>query len=222
MFDRTPYVVMVVILAGAGAYALMRSDPTPSTAVAAPIAAARASASDTASLPPGHPRIGAQNGAQPAMRDDRADPPALAWTAPAGWTTSPSTSSMRLATYRIPRAAGDAEDAELSVVRAGGTTDANIERWIGQFDDTGKNTRTSKVVHGLTVTIVEIHGTFLGGGMSAGAAPPPAHPGWALLAAIVETHGSPYFFKMTGPAKSVVAAHGAFDALVASVTPASP
>jgi len=153
------------------------------------------------------------------MRDD-GSPPAITWTAPAAWKTSPNPSTMRLATYRVPRAPGDTEDTELSVVRAGGTTDANIERWLGQFDDAGRDTRTARILHGMTTTVVEVHGTFTGG-MAMGTAPA-SHPGWALLAAVVETPGSPYFFKMTGPTRSVTAAHGAFDALLASVTPTSP
>ena len=128
---------------------------------------------------------------------------------------------MRLATYRIPRAAGDTEDTDLSVVRAGGTPEANIERWVGQFDNAGKDVRTVKLVHGLKVTIVEVKGAFLGGGMTADNTPS-SHPGWALLGAIVEARDMPYFFKMTGPAKSVAAARPAFDALIASATPASP
>jgi hypothetical protein len=51
-----------------------------------------------------------------------------------------------------------------------------------------------------------------------GGAPTP-HPHWTLLGAIVETSGSPYFFKMTGPQATVRAAHVAFDRLIESVTP---
>jgi hypothetical protein len=126
---------------------------------------------------------------------------------------------MRIATYRVPRAAGITDDADLAVTRAGGSTDANIERWVGQFDVHGKETRTEKTVHGLKITVVEMSGTFGGGGgaMMQGASTP--KPGWSLLAAIVEAPGTPYFFKLTGPSASIAAARTSFAALLDTVSP---
>lgn len=143
--------------------------------------------------------------------------PAITWTAPAPFASAASTSSMRLATYRVAPVAGDSEPAELTVVRAGGTTDANIDRWVRQFDDAGKETRTEKTVAGFKVTIVEVSGSYLGGAMTPTGAPDPKK-GWSLLGAIVETPGSPYFFKMIGPTATVKKAHDGFVALVESIT----
>jgi hypothetical protein len=98
-----------------------------------------------------------------------------------------------------------------------GTTDANIERWLNQFDDRGKDTRAKKDVRGLKVTLVEVSGTYLGGGMMNSPSIP--HPGWALLGAVVEAPGTPYFVKVTGPAATVRSARAAFDALIDSLTP---
>jgi hypothetical protein len=123
---------------------------------------------------------------------------------------------MRIATYRVP-GAGDDQSAEMSVARAGGTIDANIQRWIDQFDQAGQDTRTEKTIRGLNVTIVEVAGTYLGGGMPG--APSSAHPGWALLAAIVQTPGSPYFFKLIGPAATLRAARSRFNSLIDSIVP---
>jgi hypothetical protein len=67
------------------------------------------------------------------------------------------------------------------------------------------------------VTVVSITGYFLGGGMTPGA-PAPAHPSWGLLAAIVETPGSPYFFKLTGPEATVKAARREFDTMIDGIT----
>jgi hypothetical protein len=143
---------------------------------------------------------------------------AIHWTVPDSWQTAANPSAMRIATYRLRPAAGDAEGADVSVARAGGSKEANIQRWIGQFDDAGKDTREEKTVRGLKVTIVTVSGTFQGGGMMGGAAAAP-HSKWALLAAIVETPGMPYFFKVTGPLATVKAARPAFDAMIASITP---
>ncbi|MEO8877941.1 MAG: hypothetical protein ABI461_20275 [Polyangiaceae bacterium] len=236
---QTPMVLLAAVLIGAGAFAVFHTDSSASPEPPAHTSAELpAGASDLPmappetgnTLPPGHPSIGASSGSQgmgsamgggmPAGMgpDSNATPPT--WTAPPGWKTLPNPSAMRLATYRIPRAPGDTEDTDLSVVQAGGTTDANIERWLGQFDEAGKDVRTVKTVHGMKVTIVEVKGSFQGGGMMADNTPS-SHPNWALLAAIVETPTLPTFFKMVGPAKSVAASRPAFDALLATVNPAS-
>jgi hypothetical protein len=117
---------------------------------------------------------------------------------------------MRLATYK-------AGEAQLSVARAGGTVDANVDRWQAQFDGAPKAQRSAKQVHGLPVTIVRIDGTFLGAGMSSAA--PEKHENWSMLAAIVESSGSPYFFKLLGSAADVDKARAGFDSLVNSIAP---
>jgi len=119
---------------------------------------------------------------------------------------------MRLATYRVPGAAGG---AELTVTRAGGTTADNLDRWVGQFDSAGPDKRTELTAGGLRVSVLEVGGTYEGGMTKAGGETP--HPGWALLGAVVETERPFYFFKMVGPADAVHAARPAFDALLRSV-----
>jgi hypothetical protein len=138
------------------------------------------------------------------------EPAAIEWTVPATWHTMPNPSSMRLATYSVPRAAGDPADADVSVTRAGGDTASNIERWTGQFAGAEPPKPSVHTVRGLEVTVVELEGIYTNG-MSPGAKP---QPGWALLAAIVKTPGMPYFFKMTGPAATVRAARTAFTAMI--------
>src|SRR6266542_1604659 len=79
-------------------------------------------------LPPGHPNIGSGGNLPPAGEAT------ITWTAPARWKSVSNPSAMRLATFKIPHAASDSEDPELSVTQVGGGVDANIDRWIGQFD----------------------------------------------------------------------------------------
>ncbi len=168
-------------------------------------------------LPQGHPPIGdSASNAPPRAPGEAA---AITWKMPGAWSEARSPSAMRLATYAVPRAQGDAVDAELSVSRAGGSTDANIQRWIGQFDDAGKEVTRERQVNGLKVTSVEVAGTYAGGAMmpSGGGG---RHPKYALLGAVVETEGTSYFFKLTGPAATVRAAHAAFDAMLEGITPA--
>ena len=138
----------------------------------------------------------------------------VTWSAPAKWTTMPSTSSMRKATYKIPRAGGDTEDGEISVIAASGGVDANVQRWAGQFGGAKPKTET-RSPNGLKVTVVEIKGPYAGGmpGMG-GAGGPKDH--YMLLAAIVDQGDAQWFFKATGPEKTITAAKPDFDALVAS------
>ncbi|HEY5837552.1 MAG TPA: hypothetical protein VIT19_00865, partial [Pyrinomonadaceae bacterium] len=61
----------------------------------------------------------------------------LRFKAPDGWITEKTTSTMRVAQYKLPKADGDAEDASLVLyyfgAAQGGSTQANVERWINQL-----------------------------------------------------------------------------------------
>lgn len=147
---------------------------------------------------------------------------AITWDAPASFTKVDHPSSMRKATYHAPKVGSDAEPPELAVTVVGGSIDANIDRWVGQFDPGAKDTltRSTRKVGAYEVTLVEMRGTFQGGGPMMGGAAAGPKTGWALLAAIVPDGDMSWFFKMTGPEASVTAARADFDALVASFRPA--
>ncbi|MEJ7730733.1 MAG: hypothetical protein WKG00_16135 [Polyangiaceae bacterium] len=142
-------------------------------------------------------------------------PADIAWDVPAAWERMENPSPMRKATYKIPKAAGDKDDGDMSVSQAGGGIDANVKRWEQQFTDRAGETKTeTKKVGDLEVTIVEVKGTFASGMPGMPAAEP--KKSWALLGAIVNTK-TPYFFKLTGPDKTVTAARADFDKLVNSL-----
>lgn len=171
-------------------------------------------------LPPNHPPItgtaagagshGVQGGGESDLESEAA---ALEWKAPADWAAAPNTNSMRLATYRV----GDA--TEVTVVRAGGSTEANVERWQGQFDGSPVAERKEKTVHGMKVTVVHIAGTFVGAAGMAPGASAESHKGWTLLAAIVDPGGMPYFFKMLGPSAQVERARAPFERMLDALAP---
>jgi hypothetical protein len=175
------------------------SEPDPSAAKKAPMA-------QTSSSAP----VAAPHAAQPA---------ALAWDAPASFTKVDNPSPMRKATYKAPKTGADTDQPELAITVAGGSVDANVDRWVGQFDGDAKKTmvKESRKVGPLDVTVVQLEGSFNGGGMPGAPASPKA--GYALLAAIVPVGDQSWFFKMTGPAASVKAAKKDFDALVGSLRP---
>ncbi len=154
---------------------------------------------------------------------DNVVPPASAagvtWRVPKRWVAQ-SGRPMRIATYAIAAAPGDAEGAECGVFyfgpHQGGTVDANVARWFGQFMPATHSERSTKHVHGLTVELVRIAGTYAA---AAGAMmrPQAGKPDYRLLGAIVTGPQGPVFFKLTGPAKTVAAAGGEFDSLVGSL-----
>lgn len=150
----------------------------------------------------------------------------LRYTVPAAWTRVPAPSDMRAAQYRIPKTGADAEDGELVLFffgkGQGGGAEQNLDRWYGQFkQDDGRPSKdaavvTTRTVNGLKVTSVDLSGTYRPAPMGGGG-PTKEKPGYRMLAAVVEGPGGPWFFRVTGPSATVVAAKPGFDALLASV-----
>lgn len=151
----------------------------------------------------------------------------LRYAVPSAWTRVPAPSDMRAAQYRIPKVEGDTDDAELVLFffgpGQGGTADANLERWYTQFSrPDGKPVKdaavvTIRTINGLKVTSVDLSGTYKPAPMGGAAGAP--KPDWRMLAAVVEGEGGPWFFRATGPEKTIADAKPEFDALLASVAP---
>jgi hypothetical protein len=146
----------------------------------------------------------------------------LHWTAPAGWKAGPP-QAMRAATYAVAAAPTDTAAAECVVyffgAGQGGSVEANIERWKGQFTSSGKPAPaivSRRTARGVAMTTVDIAGEYsgLGGPM----APSKPVPGYRLLGAIVEGPGGNIFVKFTGPARTIAANKAKYDVLLASFT----
>lgn len=191
-----------------------------------PLPATAPSVASTPALPPGHPPLhpiaawssSASIGAAHVGKGGPMPPrvgPSLSWVAPPRWQARPHVSSMRIATYEIPHAPGDAENPELSITRAGGDLSVNADRWIAQFDPAAKATakKTDRTIAGVRALFVEVRGAYQGLDMAE------PEPGFLLLGAIVETPHGAHFFKLTGPAKSVEAARPELEALLGSLKP---
>jgi len=143
------------------------------------------------------------------------------WTMPAGWKAE-AQRPMRLATYSVQ------PGAECGVYffgsGQGGSVDANVDRWIGQFLQAGgKPSKAAakiakRTIHGWPVTMVDVSGAYTGmGGPTAQAGP--AIPGYRMLGAVVEGPQGSIFFKFTGPAKTIAANQEAFDKMLESLGP---
>ncbi|MBL7013108.1 MAG: hypothetical protein ISR83_01685 [Candidatus Marinimicrobia bacterium] len=121
---------------------------------------------------------------------------------PNNWVKETPSSNMRIAQFRLPKIKG-AEDGSIAVFAGiGGGIEGNINRWYGQFKrPDGKPVSefasiSKETVGHFNVTFVSAEGTYLASSMGG---PSGEKPGYLLLAAIVETHSEPYFFKGTGP-----------------------
>lgn len=136
----------------------------------------------------------------------------LVFTLPADWQSVPPASAMRLVQASMP-GGGDLTVFHLGV-GGGGGVDANIERWIGQFEVAVGTTPVRERFEsgGLVVHTVEVAGTMLPSGMGTGPAVP--MPGSRLLGAVVEGPGGPWFFKATGPDAALTAGREAFLAML--------
>lgn len=135
---------------------------------------------------------------------------------PDTWKTAPG-SRMRLATYAIPKAEGDADNGELSIFNfggGGGGLSDNITRWIGQFDGAGRESKVTKGMAGDNEYVfVDISGTYK--------RPKPGSPPFrqeTIAAPDYRMHGviftlkgkGVYFLKLAGPDKTVKAAAADF------------
>ena len=136
----------------------------------------------------------------------------LRYKVPEGWTAEKPASEMRVAQYKLPKAASDSEDALLVVYYfgqgQGGSAQANIDRWINQIQQ--PDGRPSKeraktetmTVNGLQVSTVDVAGNYAGG-MSPDSAPANNKAIYRLRAAVIDTPKGSYFVKLTGPEKTV-------------------
>lgn len=146
----------------------------------------------------------------------------IKWDVASNWKAE-AARPMRLATYTIPPAAGDSEPGECGVYYfgqgQGGSVQANMDRWVGQFQSNEAAKREQRTIHGLKVTTVDVSGAYsgMGGPMAKSGAPP--KPGYRLLGAIVEGPQGSVFFKFTGPAKTVAKNQAAFEKLLGSLSP---
>jgi len=169
--------------------------PLPETAVTAP----------PAPVPPAPPLPEANEAGRASF---------AGYSAPIGadWVAMAPTNAMRAATWQVPGADG-AADAEVVVFGGiGGSPQANIDRWVGQF-------RTAeggpvepriqrKLVDEMPVTIVELRGTYSG---MAGSG-----TDQIFLAAIVEPPAgmAPLQVRLVGDAATVEAHRAGFAAFV--------
>lgn len=154
-----------------------------------------------------------------------AEPPAtfevgkFTFTRPQSWEWVEVTSPMRKAQLKIK---GEGEKAGAEVVffqfgpgNAGGTQ-ANVDRWLGQFSEPREkiNAKVEATTVGATkVTYVQADGTYKSG-MPGGQLT--SMPNYGLLGAVIESDAGNVFVRMTGPKELVTSSVVDFKKMIES------
>jgi len=148
--------------------------------------------------------------------------------APAGWKRVQPKSGIVETEFAIP-SAGELPAGRMTVMGAGGSVQANVDRWYGQFaqpdGSATKDKATTKTIKiaGSTVTMVDVAGTYkdMPGGPFAGGKTI-ERPDYRMLAAIIETpDAGSHFLKFYGPAATVAKEADGFRKMVEGMVPAA-
>ena len=153
----------------------------------------------------------------------------LVFDPPVEWMENSVSSPMRLAQFTLPRADGAIEDAELVIFYfggSGGTVEANLQRWTSQMVQpdgqpsaevaTTTSFTINKDEEALPVTLLDVPGIYAAA-VRPGSGMRYHKPNFRLKAAVVETPAGPYFFKLTGPDRTVLAWNDQFATFLESV-----
>ncbi|HTF89357.1 MAG TPA: hypothetical protein VK843_13175 [Planctomycetota bacterium] len=153
--------------------------------------------------------------------------PALELAAQPGWIAEPPSSGMRKAQFRLPHGAEAGEDASLVVYYSGGqggSREANIERWVGQFEQPDGSPsadalqQSERKIAGLEVFDAALSGTYIAE-TAPGSGERVNKPEWRMLASIVETKDGPWYFKLVGPAATVAKWEPSYTTFMNSIRP---
>jgi hypothetical protein len=149
----------------------------------------------------------------------------LKLTAPETWQRKKPSSRVIDYEFAIPPVGDDENPGRATISGAGGSIDANIERWIGQFiqpdgSDTKKVAKIEeKKIAGQEVHLVDLSGTYKDqpDGPFAGG-PIIERKGYRMFAAIIVTKDlGNYYLKFYGPERTVAENRVAFDKMVESL-----
>lgn len=118
------------------------------------------------------------------------------------------------AELKIPRVGEDEQDGRLTIMGAGGSIEANIQRWQGQFS--GAEAKSHKLFE--NTTLVDIEGTYMDapGGPFSGK-PKIERKNYRMLAAIIQTKNGNYFVKLYGPKATISKNESLFHEMIESV-----
>lgn len=170
------------------------------------------------------PEVKVSNQGEPkvSLRDGFEQIGMLQGVIPSDWKREQPSSSMRIAQFALPGEAGVGELIAFSGI--GGSVDANLERWYGQFKPEGDISVADGAlkkhlhVNGMEATISYASGTYLKSSMGMGGTQTEMK-NYVLMAAIIIAPDGPYYFKGTGPAQTMNNQKQAFEKFVNSIEP---
>ncbi len=155
----------------------------------------------------------------------------IQFSASGSWSTIAPQSRLLEAELKIPAVEGDEQDGRLTIMGAGGTVAANIDRWKSQFitssPEHSEETENQeepwktdeKTIAGQIVTFVDMSGTFIDapGGPFSGQ-PQIERKNYRMLAAIIQTKkNGNYFVKFYGPTATIKQNAAAFKSMIESL-----
>lgn len=147
--------------------------------------------------------------------------------APAGWKQVQPRSRIVETEFAIEPVKPDDQPGRMTSMGAGGSIEANIARWYGQFSQPDGSSTKDKAglktlnIAGCKVTCVDVSGTFkdMPGGPFAGGQSID-RPNYRMMAAIIETPDKGnYFIKFYGPAATVEASADGFKKMIEGMVP---
>lgn len=151
---------------------------------------------------------------------------------PSSWSQRPQVRPPQVSAFVLPRARGDAHDAELTIIHygrgysgsVGSSVVAATRRWQNRFevpaDQSIRELTRVQVgrVGDVTMTMVDVRGTYLHRpGPEDSDAAPERRPDHRLIGVVLETRRGPYFLRLIGPARTIARHEQAFERWVRSL-----
>jgi hypothetical protein len=143
-------------------------------------------------------------------------------TAPSSWEKKKPQTRIVDYEFTAKAVADDKVNGRVTVMGAGGSVEANIDRWIAQFSQPdGESTRDRAMIEkfkvaGQDVHLVDINGRYKD--QRGPFAPAVYRDDYRMMGAIIVTDGlGQYFVKMYGPKKTIAANEKAFKEMIDSL-----
>ncbi|RBP46256.1 hypothetical protein DES53_102643 [Roseimicrobium gellanilyticum] len=134
---------------------------------------------------------------------------------PAPWKQAENTGMMTKAIVNYQVEGGSKLEAKYyDFGGPSGGVEANIKRWIGQFEGTPEVKREDLEKNGTKIALLTATGTFLDGAPMSPQKTP--RPGYTMLGAVLEGSDSSCFIKLTGPKDDVAKMQEAFKKMALS------
>jgi hypothetical protein len=134
---------------------------------------------------------------------------------PADWKEEPPSNTMRMAQFKLPKAEGDKEDAELVLFvfpGGSGTLKQNLERQLAKFQPDGRKEKTDKIMVGaIEATYQDVSGTYLKKPFPMAKEGTPIADYRQLYVVFEAKDGKQYYMNLLGPQKTVEKHKKAFE-----------